>query len=118
MTLSSQAADFFAVLGDRTRIRILSLLHQKSLTAKQLQSSLGNISMPALSYQLQILTKSNFIRFEKDPSDGRFKRFQLADAHITHILNDALIHIQNGADCEGILDCESQKGLDLLEEIN
>ncbi len=106
MSLSSQVADFFSVLGDRNRIRILGLLHQKSLTANEISSKLGGITLPALSYQLKKLEDHHFIKHQKDLQDGRKKYFTIADNHISHILNDAISHIQGGENCEDSLNCE------------
>jgi DNA-binding transcriptional ArsR family regulator len=114
MTLSSQVADFFAILGDRTRIRILGLVYETPLTVNEIRDQLGNISLQALSYQLKKLEDHHLIKFEDNPKDGRSKYIHLMDAHISHILNDAIVHIKGGVECEGTLDCEDNENLKLL----
>ena len=114
MTLSSPVADFFAILGDRTRIRILGLVYEIPLTVNEIRDQLGDISLQALSYQLKKLEDHHLIKFEDNPNDGRSKYIHLMDAHISHILNDAIIHIQGGKECEGTLDCEDSENLKLL----
>ena len=114
LSLSSQVADFFAILGDRTRIRILGLIYETSLTVNEIRDQLGDISLQALSYQLKKLKDHHLIKFEDNPTDGRSKYVHLMDAHISHILNDAIVHIQGGAECEGTLDCEDNENLKLL----
>ena len=117
MTLSSQVADFFAVLGDRTRIRILGLVYENPLTVNEICEQLGDISLQALSYQLKKLKVHHLIKFEKDLADGRRKLISLKDEHITHILNDAIVHIQGGPACEGSFDCEDSDNLQLLNQM-
>ena len=114
MTLSSRVADFFAILGDRTRIRILGLVYEKPLTVNEICNHLGDISLQALSYQLKKLEDHHLIKIAKDPTDGRRKLILLMDEHITHILNDAIVHIKGGKECEGTLDCEDSENLKLL----
>ena len=114
MTLSSKVADFFGVLGDRTRIRILGLVYEQALTVNEVCEQLGDISLQALSYQLKKLEDHHLIKFENHPTDGRSKLIRLMDEHITHILNDAIVHIQGGPACEGTLDCEDSENLKLL----
>ncbi len=114
MPLSSQIADFFAILGDRTRIRILGLVYEHSLTVNEICDYLGDISLQALSYQLRKLEEHHLIIFVKDPMDGRRKLIKLADGHINHILNDAIVHIRGGKECEGTLDCDDDENLKLL----
>ncbi len=114
MTLSSQVADFFAILGDRTRIRILGLVYETPLTVNEIRDRLGDISLQALSYQLKKLEETHLIKFKDNLKDRRSKYVHLMDAHISHILNDAIVHIQGGAECEGTLNCEDSENLKLL----
>ena len=114
MTLSMQVANFFSILGDRTRIRILGLVYELPLTVNEIRDQLGDISLQALSYQLKKLEDHHLIKIKKDPNDGRRKLILLMDEHVTHILNDAIVHIQGGVECEGTLDCEDSENLKLL----
>ena len=61
-SLSSLVADFFAVLGDRTRIRILGLVYENPLTPNEICDQLGEISLQALSYQLKKLEDHHLIK--------------------------------------------------------
>ena len=117
MTLSSKVADFFAALGDLTRIRILGLIYLDSLTVNEIRDELGGISLQALSYQLKKLEDHQLIKYEKDSKDHRKKYYSLADEHIIHILNDTITHIQSGKNCNGQLDCEDRDNLKLLAVI-
>ncbi|UYP45338.1 hypothetical protein NEF87_001623 [Candidatus Lokiarchaeum ossiferum] len=114
MPLSSQVADFFATLGDHTRIKILGMVYAYPLTVNEISERLGDMSLPALSYQLRKLEEQHLIKFEKDPKDGRRKLVYLADKHVTHILNDAIVHLKGGKECEGNLECDDTDNLKLL----
>ena len=114
MQLSSKMADFFSALGDQTRIRILGLVFNETLTVNEIKAQLGDVTLQALSYQLKKLEEQHLIRHKKDPEDHRKKYYQISDDHVKHILNDTIIHIQGGAECEGMLDCEDSQNLTLL----
>ena len=114
MKLSLKMADFFSALGDQTRIRILGLVFNESLTVNEIKKHLGDISLQALCYQLKKLEEQHLIRHQKDPEDHRKKYYQISDEHVKHILNDTIIHIQGGPECNGMLDCEDSQNLNLL----
>lgn len=115
--LSNKVAGLFSVLGDITRLRILGMVSRKALTVNEIRDHLGDISLQALSYQLKQLKKHHLIKIRRDDQDGRRKLIYLADKHIAHILNDAIVHIQGGKECEGVLDCEDTEKLKLLAVI-
>jgi len=82
-------ADWFALLADPTRLRILqalSLTHE--LCACDLALVLG-LSVSALSHQLRLLRERGVVARRKA---GRIAYFQLADEHVRHVLADALAH--------------------------
>ena len=54
--LSQKIANFFSVLSDETRIKILAILYdQHPLSVNDIRDRIGNITLPAISYQLKIL---------------------------------------------------------------
>ncbi|MBD3351693.1 MAG: metalloregulator ArsR/SmtB family transcription factor, partial [Candidatus Lokiarchaeota archaeon] len=97
MNKTRKLARFFSALSDETRIEILSLLSKnKELTVNEIRDYIGT-SLPAISYQLRILSSADLVKYDKR---GRKKFFRLADAHVRKILKDGLVHIDEGFDDE------------------
>ncbi|MHA1521863.1 MAG: ArsR/SmtB family transcription factor [Promethearchaeota archaeon] len=117
-SLSSKVAEFFSVIGDETRVKILGLIDSKPLTVNEIKDQIGKqigeISLQALSYQLKKLEDHNLIRYERNSEDHRKKEYRIADDHVLHILSDTITHIQGGPECSGVLDCEDIENLNLL----
>jgi ArsR family transcriptional regulator, lead/cadmium/zinc/bismuth-responsive transcriptional repressor len=108
MNLAKKLSEFFSVLNDETRIKILAILVDNKLTVNEIKEkvsklNLPTITLPAISYQLKILFTHDFVRYEKK---GRQKIFSLSDSHVSHILNDAIHHISSDEHCDGGLACE------------
>ncbi|MGN1227885.1 MAG: ArsR/SmtB family transcription factor [Christensenellales bacterium] len=82
-------AEFFKVIGDSTRIKILSALEYKDLAVCDLCGIL-DMSMSAISHQLRILKQSDLVRYRRQ---GKNIIYSLADEHIKLIVNMALEHI-------------------------
>lgn len=83
--------DFFKILGDSTRIKILFALLQGELCVGDLSACLG-LSQSAISHQLRILRQSNLVKFQKD---GKTVIYSLDDAHVEQILATGLAHIEH-----------------------
>ena len=82
-------AEMFKVMGDPTRLRILSLLAEKELCVGELADHLA-VSQSAVSHQLRILRALNIVRFQKM---GREVFYSLADDHVRDILSRTIEHI-------------------------
>lgn len=82
-------ADFFAVFGDRTRIRILLALEQSEMCVCDL-AVLLDMTKSVISHQLSSLKKSHLVTSHKE---GKHNYYSLADDHIREIIDMALIHI-------------------------
>ena len=111
--LSRKIANFFSALSDETRIKILAILFERPLSVNQIKDKIGNISLPGISYQLKILQTMDIIRYKKI---GRKKLFHLSDEHVTHILNDVIIHLSPEGPCNGELNCSDETNLHLVIE--
>ena len=88
------AGDWFAVLADPTRVRILQAL---SLAPRWCVGDLAlslEISASALSHQLAYLHERGIVTRAKE---GRLVFCALADAHVRHVLRDALAHLRKSA---------------------
>ncbi len=111
--LSRKIANFFSALSDETRIKILALLFEHPLSVNQIRDKIGNISLPGISYQLKILESMDIIRYKKV---GRKKLFHLSDEHVTHILNDVIVHLSPEGPCNGELNCSDEVNLHMVIE--
>lgn len=85
-------SQFYKIFGDETRIRILTLLIDKSLCVNEIAASL-TMSQSSISHQLQVLRYANFVRTEKQ---GKVVYYSLADSHIKIILKYGFEHIMEG----------------------
>ncbi len=82
-------SELFKIFGDSTRIRILFALKVSEMCVCDLAASL-NMTHSAISHQLRILKAYNLVKFRKE---GKVVYYSLADAHITHLLDIGLEHI-------------------------
>ena len=82
-------ADFFKVVGDTTRIKILHALLVAEMCVCDL-SSLLNISQSAVSHQLRTLRQANLVRFRKQ---GKVVFYSLKDEHIRRIIQFGIQHV-------------------------
>lgn len=81
-------ADFFAVFGDRTRIKILFALEQSEMCVCDL-AVLLNLTKSVISHQLKILKQNNLVSSHKE---GKHNYYALADNHIRNIIEMAVKH--------------------------
>lgn len=88
--LLADAAVFFKVLGDMTRIRIIYALNRSEMCVCDLAKLLG-MTKSAISHQLATLRENGFVKFRRD---GKTVYYSLADAHVSQILETGLEHVQ------------------------
>ena len=82
-------ADFFKILGDTTRMRILSALFQEEMCVYDI-ANLLKMTQSAISHQLRVLKQGRFVKHRKD---GKIVYYSLEDEHIKHIVEQGMIHI-------------------------
>ncbi len=87
--LIDQTADFFRVLGDPTRTRLLFALMESEMCVCDLAALLG-MTKSAISHQLATLREAHFVTARRA---GKHIYYALADAHIRHILHDGFVHV-------------------------
>lgn len=85
-------ADFFKLLGDTTRIKILHALFIAEMCVCDI-ASLLSVSRSAVSHQLRILRQSDIVRTRRE---GKTVYYRLSDRHIEDIVNQALAHTREG----------------------
>jgi ArsR family transcriptional regulator len=83
-----ELTDFFKVLGDTTRIRILHALFISEMCVCDLAEVLG-AGQSAVSHQLKVLRQAGLVRFRRE---GRMAFYSLKDEHVKHIMEQALQH--------------------------
>lgn len=81
--------DFFKILGDSTRIKILSALFQSEMCVCDIAALLG-MTQSAISHQLRVLKQGRLVKYRKE---GKVVYYSLDDDHIKHIVDQGLTHI-------------------------
>ena len=82
-------ADFFKILGDTTRMRILSALFQEEMCVYDI-ANLLKMTQSAISHQLRVLKQGRFVKHRKE---GKVVYYSLEDEHIKHIVEQGMTHI-------------------------
>lgn len=88
--VAQSLAEFFAVLADPNRLRLLSLLAQSELCVGDLAQAIG-LSESAVSHQLRSLRNLRLVSYRKQ---GRHVYYRLQDHHIVALYQNALDHLQ------------------------
>lgn len=83
-------ADFFKVLGDSTRVKIMWALNSDEICVCDL-AVLLNMTKSAISHQLKTLRQANLVKFRKE---GKIVFYFFADDHVKDILEKGLEHIR------------------------
>ena len=82
-------SDFFKILGDSSRLKILYALFISEMCVCDL-SKLLNITQSAMSHQLKTLRQANLVKYRKS---GKEVFYSLKDEHIKQILDISMQHI-------------------------
>lgn len=86
----SDLSDFFKVIGDNTRIKIIWALDESEMCVCDIASVL-NMTKSAVSHQLKTLRNAKLVKFRKT---GKEVFYSLADNHIKEIFEQGLEHIE------------------------
>ncbi len=87
--LLAGVADFYKIMGDYTRIRLLCALERSEMCLCDL-SVLLDMTKSALSHQLKTLREARLVKARKN---GKHVFYSLDDEHIKLILDMALEHV-------------------------
>ena len=90
---AQRMADFFGLLGDPNRLRIISLLADTELCVGDLAIAL-DMSDSAVSHQLKTLRALRLVKHRKQ---GRHVFYQLLDRHVFDLYNTVLEHLDETA---------------------
>jgi ArsR family transcriptional regulator, lead/cadmium/zinc/bismuth-responsive transcriptional repressor len=90
MEQAQQMAEFFGMLGDPNRLRILSILAQQELCVHDL-AAVVVMSESAVSHQLRILRTMRLVSFRKEK---RKVFYRLLDHHVLELYQAVFEHLQ------------------------
>ena len=86
---AQRMAEFFSLLGDANRLRILSVLAQKELCVCDLAAAL-DMSESAVSHQLRTLRAMRLVSYRKQ---GRNVFYHLQDSHVLNLYSSVAEHL-------------------------
>ena len=84
-----QLADFYKVMGDTTRLKLLMALETGEFCASDL-ANVSQMTRSAVSHQLKTLKSNKMVNSRKE---GKNVYYSLYDEHIHSVLKVALEHI-------------------------
>jgi ArsR family transcriptional regulator, lead/cadmium/zinc/bismuth-responsive transcriptional repressor len=90
MQSAQRMAEFFGVLADPTRLRLLSALVSQELCVCDLAAGL-KMSESAVSHQLRVLRAMRLVKYRKE---GRNVYYSLADHHVINLYRDVAAHLE------------------------
>ena len=85
----TELAEFFKVLGDFTRIRIIRLLASEECNVSEIAQRLG-MEQSAISHQLRVLKQARLV---KQRREGKTVHYSLDDDHVTQIFHQGVDHV-------------------------
>ena len=88
-TTAQRMAEFFGVLADPNRLRLLSLLAEQELCVCDL-AALTQMSESAVSHKLRTLRTMRVVRYRKQ---GRKVFYSLDDSHILQLFQTTAAHL-------------------------
>lgn len=86
-----KAADFFKVIGDETRMKILLTIREKEACVNDIAKSV-EMTKSAVSHQLKLLRDENLIKSRRD---GKNIYYSLDDEHVEEMINVAFEHMKH-----------------------
>jgi DNA-binding transcriptional ArsR family regulator len=90
ISTAQRMAEFFRLLGDSNRLRILSLLAQQELCVCDL-ADLLDMSESAVSHQMRTLRSLRLVGYQKQ---GRRVYYKLLDHHVLDLYRSVAEHLE------------------------
>jgi ArsR family transcriptional regulator, lead/cadmium/zinc/bismuth-responsive transcriptional repressor len=81
-------AALFKILGDASRLRIISALENDELTVSEI-AELTSLAQSLVSHHLQGLRQMELVRYRRD---GKLAYYELSDSHVRAMLSIARDH--------------------------
>ena len=85
-----QLGEFYKVLGDPTRLKVLTALARAELCVCDI-ACLTGMSESAISHQLRVLRAARLVKYRRA---GRIVYYSLADSHVSQIVEQGLEHVE------------------------
>ena len=82
--------EFFKILSEKTRLRILNTLMSGGMCVMHLSEAVG-MSQSATSHQLAVLRRANLVKVTRS---GKKLIYSISDEHVRLVLDMALLHIK------------------------
>lgn len=92
----NKVAEFFKIVGDPTRTKILSVLDKNELCVCDI-AYLLNMTKSSISHQLKTLKSYGIVKNRKE---GKEVYYTLDDEHVSEVFEVALYHIKEAKDEE------------------
>lgn len=89
----ASAAQLFKVLGSESRLWLLRLLGVQPRSVTALAEATG-MTQPLVSQHLRTLRQAGLVTATRN---GKELIYQVADEHVSHVVGDALAHVQEVA---------------------
>lgn len=89
----SAAAQLFKALGSESRLGILHAIGQEPRTVGAL-AEVRQLSQPLVSQHLRTLRQAGLVTSDRN---GKEVIYHVADLHVSHVIADALAHVQEPA---------------------
>ena len=86
---AQRMAEFFSMLGDPNRLRIISILARQELCVCDIAASL-EMSESAVSHQMRILRTMRLVKYQKR---GRKVYYHLHDRHVLDLYSSVAEHL-------------------------
>ena len=83
--------EFYKIMADYTRMKIIYALMQKELCVSDI-SEIVEMSQTAVSYQLRILRGARLVKHRRV---GKMIFYSLDDDHISDIINTTVMHLEH-----------------------
>lgn len=89
LTELEKVSDFFKILSDKTRIKIIWALDESEMCVCDI-AVICNMTKSAISHQLAILKKGNLVKSRRE---GKEVFYSLKDDHVKFMLENSMKHI-------------------------
>ncbi len=86
---AQEMSEFFGILADPNRLRLLSILVHGEMCVCNLAGVL-EMSESAVSHQLRALKSMNLVKYRRD---GRNIHYSLADSHVVNLYREVAEHL-------------------------
>jgi ArsR family transcriptional regulator, lead/cadmium/zinc/bismuth-responsive transcriptional repressor len=89
---AQRMSEFFAVLADPSRLRLLSALANRELCVCDLAAAV-KMGESAVSHQLRVLRSMRLVKYRRE---GRNVYYGLADDHVVNLYREVAAHLNEG----------------------